>query len=172
MLLLFGNFSESVSSRVRNVEWGRKSEKSTFQRQAGKASMPACSLPGDPLLLLLPAPLYSQLSDLRLVPSESSGKLGLRIPTVAHSCAPSNLSQYTTFLGSFPHSLFCFPSWWLKCSCCHWSLSSTSECEVDVKSCRCWNHKIKGKRMPWVSRNFLQVLNFPPLYFLGSIFLK
>lgn len=70
--------------------------------------MPACSLLGDHLLQLLPVPLYYELSDLRLVPFESSGKLGLPILTVAHSCMSSNLSLLPEGLSLIP--LFCFPS--------------------------------------------------------------
>lgn len=87
---------------------GRKNGESTFQRQAGKANMPACSLSGAHLLQFFRIPLCPQLSDLRLVPSEASEKLGLAILTVAYFCISSNLSQDTTSLGSFPHSPFLF----------------------------------------------------------------
>lgn len=141
----------------------RKNREPTFQRQAGKANTPAGSLPGAPLLQLFRVPLCPQLSDLRLVPSEASGKLGLTILTVAYFCTSSNLSQDTTSSGSF---LFCFPFWWLKCSCCHWSLRSTLECEVEAKSCRRWNHKTKEKQMPWISRKLPAGSELPTSTFL------
>lgn len=140
-----------------------RTESLHFSGRQGRPTRLQAHSQGPPLLQLFRVPLRPQLSDLRLVPSEASGKLGLTILTVAYFCTSSNLSQDTTSLGSF---LFCFPFWWLKCSCCHWSLRSTSECEVEAKSCRRWNHKMKEKQMPWISRKLPAGSELPTSTFL------
>ena len=91
----------NLHSRVRMWSRKKKSGKPMFERQAGQARVPVCSLSGDQLLQLLPSPLPPQLSNLESVPSESSGKLCLTSLPVVHSCATSNLVN-TPLLPSLP----------------------------------------------------------------------